>query len=466
MRRLISVFVSYLVLTSAVRADGVPESVMDQARSLRDKALAGSAAYAIVESLTTEIGPRLAGTPEEARARAWSVAKLAELGLGTARVEPFEMPTWIRGVEQGAIIAPFPQQLYLTALGNSGATDADGLTAELVIFDSLKHLQAAETGSLEGKIAYVTHAMKKTMDGSHYGYFGDVRRRGPQVAAEKGASAILIRSIGTDSRRFPHTGATNFAKGVTAIPAAAVSNPDADQIERIAARGETIIVSMTLTPRQIGQRQSGNVIVDIPGTDLAEQIIITGGHLDSWDLGTGAIDDGAGVAITTAAVKLIKDMGLTPRRTIRLVHWGAEEVGLLGGFAYAKAHAADIDNHMLGAESDFGAEPIWRLTADVSEEGSMVVDQMMHLMAPLGIARRTAPGGSGPDLIPLTRMGLPGFSLGQNGLDYFDLHHTPDDTLDKINPHNLDQNVAAYAVFLWLAANTDVEFRKTADEGR
>ena len=459
MFKLASVLAGVALLSGAASAQ-VSDTILAQAEAMRDAAIKGSPAYDILESLTTEIGPRLAGTPEEAMARQWAVAKLQELGFDDVRVEPFMLPTWVRGEESGAILSPFPQPLYLTALGNSGATGPDGMSGELVMFETLDDLRAAPDGSLDGKIAYIGHAMRKTQDGSHYGAFGDARRSGPQVAAEKGAKAIIIRSIGTDSHRFPHTGGTRFAKNTTPIPAAAVSNPDADQLERIAKRGKPIEISLTLTPRQIGEQESGNVIADIKGSKYPDEIIIMGGHLDSWDLGTGAVDDGSGVAITTAAQKMILDSGLRPERTIRLVMWGSEEVGLIGARAYAKAHAGEIDKHMLGSESDFGADVIYQLVHDVSDDGKVIVEQMAKLLAPIGVATRTGGGSSGPDLIPLNQMGLPTFRLAQDGTDYFDLHHTPDDTLDKVNPHKMDQNVAAYLVFLWLAANTDVEFRK------
>ena len=460
LRGLITCTSAAVLFLSGMVSAQVSETVMDEAKALRDAAMKGSPAYTILESLTTEVGPRLAGTKEEAVARDWAVAKLKEMGFTNIRVEPFELPTWVRGTETGQILTPFPQKLYLTALGNSGSTGPEGMTGELVLFETLADLEAAPMGSLTGKIAYVGHAMRKTQNGSHYGFFGNARRRGPQMAAERGAKAILIRSIGTDGRRFPHTGGTSFNPETKAIPAAAVSNPDADQLERIATRGEPITVSLTLTPRQLGVQTSGNVIVDIKGSESPDEIIILGGHLDSWDLGTGAVDDGAGIAITTAAAKMILESGLKPKRTIRLVMWGAEEVGLLGARAYAKAHRAEIDQHMLGSESDFGAGVIYQVAADVSQKGQKVVDQMVRLLAPIGVAYQKAGGSSGPDLIPLNQLGLPSFRLAQDGLDYFDLHHTPDDTLDKVNPHQLDQNVASYLVFLWLAANTDADFRK------
>ncbi|MEL6546040.1 MAG: M20/M25/M40 family metallo-hydrolase [Myxococcota bacterium] len=437
--------------------------IRKQAEQLRDAALSDDTAYRYLESLTTEIGPRLAGTEDEARARSWSVKALKALGFKQVRVEPFDMETWIRGKETARILAPFPQPLSVTALGRSGSTGSRELTGTVAVFQSIKDLEALPSGSLRGKIAYVSHQMGKTMDGSSYGYFGKVRFKGPSIAASKGAKAILIRSVGTDSHRMPHTGGTSWEEKQIPIPALALSNPDADQLERIARRGQSIKVGMTVTPKVLGMRKSGNVIVDLPGTDSPKEIVVVGGHLDSWDLGTGAVDDGAGVAITTGAVHLIQKLGLKPKRTIRLIHWGAEEVGLYGAKAYAKAHADELGEHVLGSESDFGAERVYAIHANVSSDGEALIEAMLAVMAPLGIGRGTMgpsfTGSGGPDLIPLHSRGLPRFRLAQDGTDYFDLHHTPDDTFDKVKPEALAQNVAAYAVFLWFVANSDVDFR-------
>ncbi|MEE4299133.1 MAG: M20/M25/M40 family metallo-hydrolase [Pseudomonadales bacterium] len=454
-----------LAALPAWSASLIPDDVRAEAAGLRDRALEANTAYAIVESLTTEVGPRLAGTDAEARARDWSVAKLEALGFENVRVEPFDMPTWVRGDERARIVSPYPQPLRATALGNSGSTGPEGLTAEIAYFETLEAMEAMPEGSLTGKVAFVDHAMGKTQDGSSYSYFGRARFQGPRLAAERGAVAILIRSVGTHSHRFPHTGGTSFGD-VDPIPAAAVSPPDADQIRRIVERGQPLRVALTLTPEQLGPRESGNVIAEIPGAERPEEIVITGGHLDSWDLGTGAIDDGAGVAITTAAAKLILDSGLRPARTIRVVHWGAEEVGLLGARAYAQAHAAEIGLHVGGSESDFGAERIYALaTGELSEQGAALTRELAAILAPLGIALDAGSGGSGgPDLSPLNARGMPVLRLAQDGRDYFDLHHTPDDTLDKIDPQAMTQNVAAYAAFLWVLANTDVDLRSAAQE--
>lgn len=456
--------VPYLLLGPALAAAAEPSpTVLDQAAKLRDAALADDTAYRYLERLTTEVGPRLAGTEAEARARTWSVRALKQLGFRNVRVEPFELETWVRGEEKARIISPFPQPLSVTALGRSGSSGARELTGDVAVFSSIEAVEALPAGALAGKIAYVGHAMGKTMDGSSYGYFGKVRFRGPSIAAAKGAKAILIRSVGTDSHRMPHTGGTWWEDGQEPIPAVALSNPDADQLERIARRGKPIRVGMTVTPEVVGTRESGNVIVELRGREKPDEYIVVGGHLDSWDLGTGAVDDGAGVAITTAAVHLIRSMGLRPERTIRLIHWGSEEVGLVGARAYAQQHAGELDRHVLGSESDFGAERVYALNAHVSAEGEEVLNAMLRVLAPLGVGKGTwgprYSGSSGPDLSPLNERGLPHVRLAQDGTDYFDLHHTPDDTFDKVNPEALAQNVAAYAVFIWIAANSDVDFR-------
>jgi hypothetical protein len=311
-------------------------------------------------------------------------------------------------------------------------------------------LQAAPAERVRGRIVFLTHRMTKTQDGSSYGYFGAIRRLGPSVASQKGAAAIVIRSIGTDSHRMPHTGVQQWQAGVQPIPAAALSNPDADQIERIVGRGRPVRMRLLLTPRQIGTRKSGNVIAEVPGRDPKAGIVLVGGHLDSWDLGTGAIDDGAGVAITAAAAKRVMDAG-RPRRTIRVVWFGAEEVGLLGGNDYLRRHGTEL--HASATESDFGADRIWRVDFALPASASAVADRIEAALSPLGIARGPLPARGGPDIGALVNSGVPAVTLQQDGTDYFDLHHTPDDTLDKINPEKLRQNVAAYTAMISIVAN-------------
>jgi carboxypeptidase Q len=450
MRRLAALpFVALLLLGAA------PAKDIATAEALRDAALKDNQAWEIVESLTTEVGPRLAGTSKEARAREWGVAKLKALGFQNVRIEPFDMPVWVRGIETAQVVGANAQPLVVTALGRSGATPPAGIEAEIAHFHGMDALRAAPEGSLKGKIAFVTHSMKPTQDGSSYGYFGAVRRSAPSIAATKGASAILIRSLGTGYERHAHTGGTGWAEGQAPIPAAALSLNDSDQLVRLLGLGQPVRVKLTLTPRFVGTQKSGNVIGEIVGSEAPDEIVLIGGHLDSWDLGTGAIDDGAGIAITTAAAKLILDKKLKPRRTIRVIMWGAEEVGLFGAIAYAKAHANE--KHVAAAESDFGADRVWQFGYRVAEGAKPLMASIVRVLEPLGVTHDTTNDNrGGPDVTPLAAIGVPSLSPEQSGIDYFNLHHTPNDTLDKIDPEKLDQNVAVYAAMTWLVANSDV----------
>lgn len=452
---------THLAAATALIALTAPATAFAQqmdVAALRDAALKDDLAWDITEGLTTEVGPRLAGTEAEARARIWAVKKLTALGFSNVRSEPFDMQTWVRGAETLEVLAPFPQPLRLTALGNSGATPATGLEGEIVYFSDLAALQAAPDSSLKGKIAFVSHAMTRTQDGSQYGAYGAVRRSGPATAAAKGAVGILIRSVGTDYHRNPHAGGTGFPDGVKPIPAAALAIPDAEQLERILKRGQPVKVKLTLTPRQIGTTQSGNVIAEVPGSDPAAGLVVVACHLDSWDLGTGAFDDATGCGIVAAAAKRIMEAG-TPRRTIRILWAGAEEVGIFGGEAYFDAHKDE--KHALAAESDFGADRVWRVDFKLPDSAKPVGDRIASALAPLGIARGRTPAGGGADIAALVASGVAGIDLQQDGTRYFDLHHTPDDTLDKVDPEQLRQNVAAWTAMLAVVANAPEEIGST-----
>lgn len=432
----------------------VPSPVSPQVVKLREAALKDDVAYDIIEGLTTEVGQRMPGTEAEARARIWAVAKLKALGFKNVRSEPYQMPVWERGEETAEVVSPFPQKLRLTALGNSAATPPGGLTAPVVFFKSFADLQAAPANSLTGKIAFVSNAMVATMDGSSYGIFGTARFTGPNVAATKGAAAIVVRSIASDKGRGPHAGNTNFAEGVTPIPAAALSAADAANLERMVARGKPVTLKLVLTPRMTGMHESGNVIAEVPGTDAEAGIVVVGGHLDSWDLGTGAIDDASGVAITAAAAKRILD-GPKPRRTIRVVWWGSEEVGGFGSRAYFAAHGAE--RHAVAAESDAGADRVWRVETNLPATASAAGDRLAAALAPLGIVRGKGVAGDGADVAPLFKAGVAAIDLNQSMLRYFDYHHTPEDTLELIDPAQLRQNVAAWTVMLAIIANAPEE---------
>lgn len=418
--------------------------------ALRIAALSDHTAFDILEGLTTEVGQRLAATPAEARARDWAVVELKRQGFANVHIETFTMPVWQRGEESAEIVAPFPQKLVVAALGNSSATPAGGITAQIVAFDGLDALVKAPAEAIRGKIVFVNHHMTAQQDGGSYGEIGAIRRTGPSIASTKGALAILIRSIGTDHHRLAHTGVQNWVNGARPIPAAALSVPDAEQLARVLERGKPVTLHLAIGAGMAGTGTSGNVIAEVPGRDPKAGIILVGGHLDSWDLGTGAIDDAAGLAIVTAAAKRIMAAG-KPRRTIRIVWFGAEEPGGFGGEAYAKAHAGD--RHVLVGESDSGADRVWRLELTAGDTKAPIADRLALALAPLGITRGHDAAHGGTDVAPIAMaQGAPVIDLSQDASRYFDIHHTADDTLDKIDPEQLRQNVAAWTAVLAIAA--------------
>lgn len=443
---------------SAAAAADTPEQTAAQ---LGQKALANSGALDILTSLTTEVGPRLAGSDAEKRAAAWAKRRFESFGFNKVWLESFPLAQgWARGEEHAEIVSPSPQPLLITALGGSVATPPEGLEAEIALFKTYEDLLAQPTHSLAGKIAVVTQRMVRAPDGGGYGALNQIRSRGPGEAARRGAIAYLHRSLSTDTHRFPHTGATAYPDDVTPIPAAALSVPDAEQLERLAELGQPVRLRLKLTPRQLGPVTSQNVVAEITGREAPDQIVLLGAHLDSWDLGTGALDDGAGVAIVMAAAKLIRDLPEPPRRTLRVVLYGAEEFGLVGGKAYAQAHAAESTNIMIVAEPDFGQGPVYRFLTGVADPEEPSLKRIRSALAPLGVIAGDNHSGGESDVIPLAQRHVPAATLELNGSDYFDFHHTPDDTLDKVKPERIHQSAAAYAVFAYLAAELHGDYRQ------
>ena len=459
-----------LVLLHGVLSADAPKPLTEQqlatASKLAQQALKSNRGYEIVESLTTEVGHRMAGTENDAKGVQWAVNKFNELGFDKVWTEPVTFPTWERGIEQAKVLSPFKHEIIITALGRSVGTAPEGLTAEIAQFDTLDDLVKAERGDVEGKIAFISKKMERYKDGHGYGQTVTARSRGAIEAAKKGAKAIIIRSVGTDSDRFAHTGNMRYEEGIEKIPGAAISNPDADLLMNMLRRGKPITFHMNLGSGPGAEYTSYNVIGEVTGTKYPDEVVLLGAHLDSWDLGTGAVDDGAGVGIVMAAADVIKEHGPRPLRTVRVVLFANEEQGLYGGKAYAKEHKAVLQKHIVGAESDFGAGMIYKFSTKFKDEALPLADQIQSVLGPLGVAKGHNVATGGPDLIHSRMEGMAVVNLSQDGTDYFDYHHTPNDTLDKIDPESLTQNVAVYTAFAYLMASVegDVGFFPPKDE--
>jgi hypothetical protein len=446
-----------LCLPAAAHAQ---DSLGQTAAQLRDQALAGSGAYDILESLTTEVGPRPAGSPAIARAKDWAIAKMTSLGFSNVHAEPFTIWAWFKGVETAEVTAPFPQPLLITGLGGSVGTPPEGIEGEIVLFSTFEALQTAPPGSLAGKIAVLTERMGPNESPIGYGGANRWRRRGASEAAKRGAIGFMLRSLATNDVRQPHSGAMNYEEGVAKIPAVALSGPDADQLERMAKRGKPIRVKFTLLPTYLPQATTYNVVGEIPGASRPDEVVLVSGHMDSWGLGTGAIDDGAGVAISMAAAHLAGEK--KPARTIRMVLWGAEETDQAGD-AYAKAHAADAGNIVIAGESDFGAEHVLYFQTPAGSADLPPIATLKRVLLPMGVAFKPDPAQyGGDDIGHLVPLGVPQLEMRQEGSHYFDIHHSAEDTLDKVSPAELDKAAAAWAATIWTITDSGVDFRKAA----
>jgi hypothetical protein len=391
----------------------------------------------------------------------WAEARLKSAGFENVHSEPFTLRAWIRGAESADIVGSAPQHLAITTLGGSVATNPNGIEAEIVVFHTYDELLSAAPGSLNGKIAVVTQHMARMQDGSGYGAANRIRRSGPSEAAKRGAVAYLLRSLSTDNRRLPHTGALDYQDGAPQIPAAALAVPDAEQLERLAALGP-VRIRLLLTPTFQDNAPSWNVVGEIKGSQRPDEVVLIGGHLDSWDLGTGATDDGAGDAIAFGAARLIAGLPEHPRRTIRVVLFGAEEMDFSGA-AYARAHEGDAAKIVVAGEADFGARNVLSVQIPPGATGSDFGRALQRAITPLGAIFDIRPAMfGGDDIRGLQKAGVPVVALRQDGLDYFDTHHTADDTLDKIDPKQLNQAVAVWSVVTYLAAASDVDFRSLA----
>lgn len=445
-----------LLAPLAAHAQTIDPETLRTATMLRDRALAGSGAREIARSLTSEVGPRSAGSRGDRAAVAWALAKMKELGIPRVVAEPVTVPRWDRGSVTGEILSPWPQRTVLCALGGSVGTPEEGIEAEVVHAESLEKLEAMDPERIRGRIVFLSERMARTPDGAGYGFTVRQRSRGPSAAARKGAVALLIRSVGTSQDRIAHTGALRYDRSLPLkIPAAALSNPDADVLLDELSSGKPVRFRLHMSCRTLPDAASANVIGEIPGRELSGKIVLVGAHLDSWDLGTGAIDDAAGCAIALETARRIAALPRAPRRTVRVVLFADEESSGEGSEVYAMR--PDVLDHAAAIEADFGSGRPWRLDTMVAEGSLPLVDSLMTLLQPLGIQRGEDGSAGAPDLGAMAPCAVPVLDLIQDGTFYFDVHHTANDTMAKVDAADLDANVAAYVATVYALAEMEAE---------
>tara|TARA_R110000737_G_scaffold335146_1_gene353774 strand:+ start:421 stop:1830 length:1410 start_codon:yes stop_codon:yes gene_type:complete len=434
-----------------------------QLKQLKATALQSDLSYQLIESLTTEVGHRLMGSDGDKKSIVWAVNKMKALGFDKVWTEEVSGSFWLRGEAKARIVAPYPHDVVVLALGGSIGTAKSGLTANIAHFATFADLKAAPDNSLGGKIAFVSYQMERHIDGKGYGPAVGTRVNGAVVAAEKGASALVMRSVGTDNNRTAHTGVMRYKDDVKKIPAATLSNPDADLLVNQLKRGGEVSMFLKMTARTDAEivAKSANVIGEFTGSEFPEEIVALGAHLDSWDVGTGALDDGLGIGMVMAAAHHIGQLPKRPKRTIRVILFAAEEVGLLGAKQYVKDHKNDMAAHVIGAEWDFGIGRIYKMTPGVGAQALNAVHELAQYLAPLGVALSPENNAKGQsDMSALSNEGMPSINFSPDGSNYFDYHHTENDTLDKVEPAALKINTAIYAMYAYFAAQARVDFRK------
>ena len=435
-----------------------PSELRQELVKIRQAALSDDYAYQQLEYLTDSIGPRPQGSPQAEAATRRLAEQLEKLGL-EVHLEPVPVRRFLRGTDLAELVE-YPgqvdgtrQKIVVTALLGNSPTSEEGLTAEVVVMHNFDDLKAADK-SVQGKIVLFDfpydHAKAVAGEsGAAYGEAVRYRGVGALAASRLGAAACLVRSAGDGEFRLPHTGWSADAP----IPAGAVTAEDAELIARLAARGR-VKMHLVLTTRQGPEAQSANVVADIKGSEHPEQIVIVSGHLDSWDLGTGAIDDGAGVVMALETAELIRRLNLHPRRTIRVIAWMNEEMGTTGRDAYASRHAAEIGNHVAAIESDEGVEHPLGFRAKISEAAERQLSPVRDVLQAIGATLiERVEQSPATDIEPLAEKGVPAISVWQNGLTYFTYHHTAADTLDKVEPAQLRENAAAMAVLAYALAD-------------
>jgi carboxypeptidase Q len=423
----------------------IQDQYRDAASRIISRAMKDSAAWNRLAVLTETFGSRFSGSESLERAIDWTLAEMQKDGLDNVRGERVMVPRWIRGAESVEIISPRRQALPMLGLGGSIATPAEGITAEVIVVTSYDDLRARATQA-RGKV--VLFNVPFTVYGQTVAY----RSGGAVAAARVGAVASLVRSITPYSMRTPHTGGMAYNDSVPKIPHAAITPEDADMIARLIQRGERVTVKLTMSARFMPDSPSRNVIAELRGRSAADEVVVMGGHIDSWDVGRGAMDDAGGVVVAWEAIRILKELGLRPRRTIRVVGWTNEENGLRGGNGYRDAHRAAVDKHIAAIESDGGVFKPLGFGFTGSDSGFAIVRQIGSLLAAIG-AGDIVRGGGGADIGPIMALGVPGLGLNVDGTRYFWYHHTEADTVDKLDPHDVALCVATMAVMAYVLAD-------------
>ena len=426
-------------------AQAVADRYRDAASRIIARATRDSAAWNRLAVLTETFGHRFSGSESLERAIDWTLAEMKKDGLDAVRGEPVMVPRWVRGTESVELVSPRRQVLPMLGLGGSVGTPASGVSADVMVVSGYDDLRA-RSAEARGKI--VLFNVPFTVYGQTVAY----RSGGAVAAARAGAVASLVRSVGPYSMRTPHTGGMAYNDSVPKIPHAAITSEDADMIARMVGRGQRVTVKLTMSARMMPDAQSRNVIAELRGSSAPDEVVVMGGHIDSWDVGRGAMDDAGGVVVAWEAIRLLKELGLRPRRTIRVVGWTNEENGLRGGNGYRDAHRAELDKHIAAIESDGGVFKPLGFGFTGSDSAYAIVRQIGTLLAGIG-AGEIAKGGGGADIGPIMALGVPGMGLNVDGTKYFWYHHTDADTVDKLDQHDVALCVATMAVMAYVLAD-------------
>ena len=434
-----------VALTQPLAAQSIADRYRGDANRIIDAALKDSTSWNRLAEMTEKFGNRLSGTPALEQTIDWVIATMKEDGLQNVRGEPVMVPVWVRGAESAQLVSPRAQNLPMLGLGGSIATPPGGITADVMVVGSFSDL-TAKAAQAAGKIVLFDVPF------TNYGETVQYRARGAAAAAKVGAVAALVRSVTPYSQRTPHTGAMNYDSTVRRIPAAAITVEDAEMIHRMLDRGERVRVKLTMSAKTMPDAPSRNVMGEIVGSEKPDEVVVFGGHIDSWDVGRGAMDDGGGVVVAWEAVKLLKRLGLKPKRTIRVVGWTNEENGGRGGQGYRDAHKAEVEKHVLAIESDGGVFRPQGFSFGGSDAALEILKQVGSLLDRIE-AGSIIKGGGGADIGPIMALGVPGLGLNVDGTKYFWYHHTEADTIDKLDPNDMARCVAAMAVMAYVVAD-------------